>query len=577
MQRNVYSYNECDRCSKKEDRASIFNFLRFVPRLQGNIRAYVNDTFDNKYLNGYDFLSVLRTNEILPTFNRNVFAIPIQQNAHRFPACAIYIFEKLPLIEYEGINDSSIIDIRDGDYDSALNALECKADFPVVFTIISRYAEQFICEESFRKTLYEYLIDAPKEYREKIKELKIIPVYSKEGNSTDYISWIGDRIFVKTNTLCSEDNYYVLNEKQLPKSCCERIFDTNINEMSIEWEHNLYNSKLKKKICSDDDISIYNYLIREYHCGRLHKNDSFDMLSANRIPLKNQLDNITRDSLFVCDRSGYFTTKMIMGITVHDECRGLAKDVSIKLLSNIHYEDIQYNEELTEDDIEALIDEPDNYFVNYEEILRGFYRDGLISDDLLQKYDLDYISYGSYDAKNCSFDFPSEPVGNRNKLASHIRKLWSKPLRIITVPEWREVQKIETDDGKRYSYDLSYSRKTTLNKYSPEGGNNLCFCQMCRMPKIKEYIEVNNIESLPEYFFAQLRIALCLECSKKFEAFRRNNTIRKEFLKRITEYIIYDDESIIDIPIGKEDTITFTAKHLAEIQEILKQKPKNHK
>ncbi len=83
----------------------------------------------------------------------------------------------------------------------------------------------------------------------------------------------------------------------------------------------------------------------------------------------------------------------------------------------------------------------------------------------------------------------------------------------------------------------------------------------------------NYLSLLPEYFFSELRIALCLECSKKFEALRNNDSIREAFLKHIKEYDIHVEESKVEIPIGNNDKITFTAKHLAEIQEILKQNP----
>ena len=164
-------------------------------------------------------------------------------------------------------------------------------------------------------------------------------------------------------------------------------------------------------INSGNDIEfLYKYIISEYRAGRLAKNDSFDLLRANHIPLKNALGQITMSKLFLCEQQGYFTTKPLKAITVHEECERLAMDLCYHSLSDTHYEDIQYHEELTADEIEELIDEPDHYFVNYEEILRGFYRDGLISDELLQDYELDYISYGNYDSSTCSFEFPSEPL-----------------------------------------------------------------------------------------------------------------------------------------------------------------------
>ena len=349
--------------------------------------------------------------------------------------------------------------------------------------------------------------------------------------------------------------------------------------MSVEWEHSRYNAKLKEMINSGNDItSIYKYIITEYKAGRLAKNDSFDLLRANHVPLKNALGQITMNQLFICEREKqrYFTTKLLMGITVHEECTRLAMDLCYRSLSDIHYDDFYYDEELTRDEVEELLDDPNHYFVNYEELLRSFYRDGLLSDALLQEYNLEYLSYGSYDTASYSFEFPSEQVENRASLAEHIRKLWKTPVRIITVEEMRSVQKIKTYDGKQFPYDRSYSRNIMLNTYSPEGRNDLCFCQMCLTPKPKGYIEVNNIEISPEYFFSQLRITLCLECSKKFEALRRNDSIRNAFIESIIDYDIYD-ESTVEISIGSGDTITFTAKHLAEIQEILKQKPKNNK
>lgn len=563
---------------KTDERSSVFRFLRFVPRFQGTVRVYVNDTFDNKYLNGYDLLGQLRTKEIIPTYNNEIFAVPIQHISFRFPEPAIYLFNKLSLTEYEGVKASAIIDINNSDYNSILNALACDdADFSIVFPIIFRYAERFIGYEGFRNALYDYLVDAPEEYLERIRDLKIIPVYGSEYDSTIYISWEENSIFVKPNSVRSGDNYYVLNEKLLPKSKCETIYSTNINEMSVEWEHNRYNARLKEIINDTDDIvSIYQYIITEYHAGRLAQNDSFDILRANHIPLKNALGQVTKNSLFICKQQGYFTTKLLMGITVNEECARLAKDLWYKSLSEIHYDDFYYDEQLTEDEVEELLDDPDHYFVNYEEILRGFYRDGLLSDELLQDYDLDYISIGSSNDYDFDYEFPGESVKDRKQLISHIRKLWSEPIKILSVKVERTVRKGQNKNGNTFDLNINDSRDGALKIYAPEERHDLCFCQMCRMVKYKQLIEVNNIELLPDYYFSQLRIALCLECSKRFEALRHNDSIRKIFIESIIDYDIYD-ESTVEIPIGNCNTITFTAKHLAEIQEILNQNPKNHK
>ena len=59
----------------------------------------------------------------------------------------------------------------------------------------------------------------------------------------------------------SEHNYYVLNERILPKSTCEKIFGVNINEMNAEWERSRYNDGLRDIIRGSDTAEIYKYLI----------------------------------------------------------------------------------------------------------------------------------------------------------------------------------------------------------------------------------------------------------------------------------------------------------------------------
>lgn len=192
---------------KKDERSKVFRFLRFIPRFQGAVRVYVNETFDNRYLNEYDFLAQLQRKEIIPTYNNDVFAVPIQHTAYRFPEAAIYIIRKLSLSKYEGIDSSSVIDKETGDYDSVLNAFACEdAKYSTVLPIIFKYAERFIRDEGFRTALYEYLekannefiVQTHDEYIYKIKDLKIIPVYGIESGATEYISWKEDSIFCKT-------------------------------------------------------------------------------------------------------------------------------------------------------------------------------------------------------------------------------------------------------------------------------------------------------------------------------------------------------------------------------------------
>lgn len=558
---------------KAEEREKVFRFTRFVPRMKGSIRVYINDISDCSYLTAYDFLGDLKKSRILPTFKKDVFEVPQNKAAYRFPEAANILFRKVSHAEYAGIPAASVIDVRSTDYEAALNALECEsATFTRAFPVVLKHAEKFIRQEAFRSKLYEFLQESPSAYKEKIKQLAIIPVYGRTPNSEDYICWKDDSIFVKKGADISSADYYVLNEKLLSKTACEKIFASNINEMNVQWERNRYNERLKKIIQEDDIEKIYYYLIKEFKLGALQRNDSFPILNAvsGTLPLKNELGEIVDATLFLCDQPvGYFPVKMIQQLIVHKECEDFAEYLRRKELKEIHYEDTDYYEMLTADDIETLLDD---YFINSEEILRGFYRDGLLSDELLIEYNLEFLAVGRTTDYGETYEFPSDPVGDLNSLKNHVKKQWQSPVKVVSVKVERTVQKGQNKNGTMFDLGINDARDGAMRIYTPEGAHNRCFCQMCRKVKPYRLIEVNNIEIRPKYYFPQLRISLCLECSKRFEYLRNNTAVRKGYIEAIKKASV-QNQGTVDIRIGREDTITFTAKHLAEVQEILNQMP----
>lgn len=52
---------------------------------------------------------------------------------------------------------------------------------------------------------------------------------------------------------------------------------------------------------------------------------------------------------------------------------------------------------------------------------------------------------------------------------------------------------------------------------------------MCGPIKPHGFIEVNHLELKPQYSFPQMRIALCQESSKRFEALRSVRPIRERY------------------------------------------------
>lgn len=288
------------------------------------------------------------------------------------------------------------------------------------------------------------------------------------------------------------------------------------------------------------------------------------------IPLKNQLGEIVDTELYTCDQpEGYFSVKLIQRLIVHKECESFAQFLRCRALSGIHFEEIDYFEPLTADDVEMLTD---SYFLYSNELLMGFYRNGLLPDELLEEYDLEYLSYGKANESYAGYDFPEDPGGNLASLKKHVQTQWQNPIWIVPETVQRTVYKGKTGNGKTFDLSVSDTREGALHIYTPEGVHGLCFCQMCTKLKAYGFMEVNNIQLKPEYYFPQLRVALCLECSKRFEALRNKEHFREEFIKAIKQFKL-QDQGTVDIPIENE-RIKFTAKHLAEIQEILKRMPK---
>ena len=165
-------------------------------------------------------------------------------------------------------------------------------------------------------------------------------------------------------------------------------------------------------------------------------------------------------------------------------------------------------------------------------------------------------------------------------MKSNIRKLCAKPNEIISVPEIRSVRKVQYC-GCLSSLDSESIRMQTLDIYTPDDcrhlsiGSRKCFCQMCRHCRGYMFMRVNSIERAPKYFFSQLRLCLCLDCSKKFELLRNNSPWMESFLTEIRKASI-QDQGIVVIKIKNGGfEFYFTATHLAEIQEILKLMPNN--
>ena len=191
----------------------------------------------------------------------------------------------------------------------------------------------------------------------------------------------------------------------------------------------------------------------------------------------------------------------------------------------------------------------------------------MISSELWHKYNLDYLSIGRKSYLG-DYEFPQDTVSDIERLRSFIDKQVKKPTEIVSVDRTVSVDVGQKPNGEQFELQIEDAREGALRIYNPDNSKEICFCQMCKTVKDNRLIEVNNILKKPKYFFRQLRVALCLECSTYFKAYRSNDSKREVFLQRLREADT-SDKGIVEINLDDENTITFTATHLAEIQEIL--------
>lgn len=561
--------------SKDVDRIGVLRFARY--RTQGfrNYEDYLNNCSDFEFFNSVDFADQIKTEKILPTYDKSTY-VSADSNVFRFPLAVTMLLDRQE--GTEAFDLSIVLDERTEvitkeqreRMESVLKAIHVKeAEFRTYVNFLSKFAPDNMDDKDFRERLYELLEDAPIEFKKIIREWAIIPVYNNNGD-TCFIPWEEDKIFVKPGTTTKADDYDILNERILPKSQCEKILGVNINVMNRALQMQKYNKKLGEILKDNDMEMIYYFLLQEYNSGNLESNNSFGLLFEHResIPLKNQLGEITDTELFLCNQpNGCLNVKMIQQKVVNSECQDFARRLRCNSIETVYYEDLEYYEVLTADDIECL----QSNFQHSEEILRGFYRDGYIPEELIEEYGLRFLELYLFKNNEVTPYFPAEPPGNQFRLQEHVAKLFQNLIKIESVIEPRTVKKGVGPNGELFDLKNEDIRKGALRRYSPEGSEHRCFCQMCKKAKLTQFIEVNNIELNPEYYFPELRVALCLECSKIFEQLRNYAPFRKKFIENIIGAdLTY--QTTISIPIGGDYTITFTGKHLSEIKEILRRK-----
>ena len=541
--------------------------LRFL-HIKREGTTYSTDIFSEDSLNKIDLLSKLRCSTFLQTYHLTTLAKPSDTRVVRIPDVLSYCLDGNQNI---GKSLSEIVKAKEKQYEAELNALGVGVmNVHDVVCAIRRVYELNISDDEFRKLMFSYLYEHSDDLDDEqsmLRELEIIPVYAEQKCVIRYVSWdeCEERLYIKPNCTVSSLNCCILATHLLEKKVCESIFGEGISELTGQIELANYREKLMENIRTMENARLYAYLLAEFSGNKQMLSDCQNDLfaNANAIPLKNELGDIRRGKLYVNNvQEGYFQGNLLLPHIVSKECEAFARFIRFKNITEVHYDDLEVENDLTADDIEDL---QDDHMKNGFEILERCKRAGFISSELITEYRL-----GGLTATTIEYDESvlNQPILNQFNFRRHMQDVLNNRIKI----EKRTVERVvsygvpQNGKGNEFLIDNHDIRALALRRYQPEAG--YCVCQMCREAKDVKYMEVNNILKAPKFYWQECGIALCLVCSKHFEELRENDSIRDQFHNEILRADANVNHPIV-VRIGNDDII-FGQTHIAEIQEILK-------
>lgn len=538
---------------KEELRIDILKFIAFSNQ-NGSISFPM---FTDKYINSCNWSQMLTREEIMPlafedgfialrdyecTIIPDVLASIGPDVENQVDGIVIDTYHKsqyTPILEFLGAKRSNILD-----------DLDCLASYP-----------EKISDEEFRKALYNYLfislnqqkLGSPRVY-EKIKELEIFPIKTRRG--VEYVHF-SKNIYI-SNEKVSDGDILVLDTKILT---ADRIFlytNEHINELTSEVYDAKYQNALVDFLNSDrSNEEKAKHLLREFVANRV-------AIDKCRMTLKGMIDEIPMlmasgefqpGNKFINNNGLKLSGEVVTQMFVDAKYEELARYLDCSELLDIHYDDIDFRpDSISDQDIDEIL----TYFTNYSEIILGYMNAGVITDEQIEKFNLQYyLEKSRQDIDLYDEEFPGQAVKDIKRLRRHVSDQFkSSPNPYVerqrTVREPRS--KVNT---------ATYTTAMYASKYN-EGK---CFCQMCKRMVDKRYIERNDVQRKPEYGWEQMYLSLCLTCSKDYILLRNNKAIWEHFLRDIKKAEIEGEETV-EIEIGGDQTISFTGVHIAEIQAI---------
>ncbi len=565
IKKNVYdAYIGVINYLKTTKGIKVLKWIAFVSSSSGYTSEYKWNLFNDSELNIYGkIVGRLQNTAFIPTYG-GTYMSPVQ--VFRFDE-SINIL--LAHGEDIGYSKNKLIKGDSPAYRSVLSALGV-AHKPIneQISVLKQHYSKYMTDDKFRKYLYDFLISVPKQnvsIREDLKTWQIIPILPRKKSNLDFVAWSSGSIFVKGKVEEYPDYCNILDEQKLSKHDLEDMLKVHINIFDEKYDERLYWNSVCEVIDRHDGVKTYMFLMNEFNTNRERLIKCIANLrdKMHIIPMKNELGEIEAGHRYINDvQSGYFTGDILRKHLVHSECKEFAIFMGCKKITDkdIYYESFRIRNELTEDDVEDILDD---HIANGTMILQKCLDNKLIPDALVEKYNL--VVYRPDSKEIVDLNFLNQPV-NDAQFEKHIRKVLAKRGEIKHEERTRSVRVVRFADGSKFDLDNTEVRRVALSRYSPESG--YCMCQMCKQVRLLRAIEVNNIQLKRDYYYDECGIALCLNCSSTYKMLRAVPDIYDRFITELKN-ANYKQNKPVSVSINDKNII-FSQTHIAELQRILK-------
>ena len=539
--------------------------LRYVGfRSQNGVVSWGN--FDNEYLNRFNWQKTLRDAKILPLLGREE-RVSVNESSSRCVLIPEFIARLQKLVDVASCFAGRVIDMQGkSQYLPLLESIGCKkVGGSEIRAFLCNHTKDLITNQDFRDGLYRYLSNnqgsvAFEGIGDNVLQLPVFPV--KMPGGTEYMAF-SDQIYTHESAI-SRDDIYILDTSIMPLDLADRILEKRgrINRLTQDVFDKKYQDALTAYIENDQQKrsakEIAEGLLQKFKTDGAAFARCKPVLMGLRseIPLRMEDGTYKRGNKYRNSCGQWYAGELMRSLIVDQNYQELGRFLDLPEIQWLHFDEIDTDiKKLSDDDIEDL----EGGFIDYCGIIVGAYKAGWITDDQIATYGLEFAVGQSSGEEDVYEEFPQEKVRNMDALRRHIKQQWENqrnPYIKKTYIQWKPLYAV---DKPTY----------VLNMYTSANNRNKCFCQMCRKMIQVRYVERNSLERCPVYEWKEMYLNLCLNCSKDYMVLRHNGVIWRNFINSIMA-VNPLDAGLFEIPIGDNNTIAFTATHLAEIQEIFK-------